>query len=133
MRLVKKVLLGVALVTLYACLKGSAKEGATDTGRHDRGVPMEEMRIEETTLARIDGWKVAVGNIWEREYKDADGKIKKGPVASLSIVKPGASEAKTEEVGTGSILDLGEAGKWAVIKVVEGKGTDTGYIALRRQ
>lgn len=113
-----------------ACSNGAV--GASERQAREGGA-MQEMKIEETTVGRIGGWKVAVGNIWDREYKDASGKLVKGPTATVSIVAPGQAEAREEEVGVGSVLDLGEAGQWEVIEVTPGRGKDNGFLRIRRR
>jgi hypothetical protein len=94
---------------------------------------MQEIRIEETTVARVGGWRLGVANLWEREYRDATGKTVRGPAGSVSLVAPGASEARTEDVGAGCVLDLGEAGKWDVVEVVPGHGRENGHLLIRRR
>jgi hypothetical protein len=81
-------------------------------------------------MARIAGWKVAVANIWEREYPDASGRTLKGPAATVSLVEPGAPEARRKDVGKGSVLDLGSAGIWDVVYVSPGPKGGNGHIRI---
>lgn len=87
------------------------------------------MRIEETTVATLRGWKVTVANILTGSYTTAAG-----PQRGLTAVVGRYDEAKADQgeqtVGAGSTLQIaGET--WTVVAVVAGQGAANGYVELR--
>ena len=87
------------------------------------------MRIEETTVATIRGWKVTVANILAGSYSTPAGEQR-----GLTAVVGRYDEAKADQgeltVGAGSSLNIaGET--WTVVAVVAGLGSANGHVELR--
>lgn len=87
------------------------------------------MRIEETTVATIRGWKVTVANILAGSYRTPAGEQR-----GLTAVVGRYDEAKADQgeltVGAGSSLNIaGET--WTVVAVVAGQGSANGHVELR--
>ncbi|MEN9786686.1 MAG: hypothetical protein RLZZ299_1950 [Pseudomonadota bacterium] len=86
--------------------------------------------ITETTVGLLDGVAVAVGNVWERDYADADGTRRAGMTARLAWTDAGGTD-HWEVAGAGSLLSLGTS-HWRVVAVDKAPGTP-GRVTLRRE
>lgn len=86
--------------------------------------------ISETTVGLLDGIAVAVGNVWERDYADADGTRRAGMTARLAWTDAAGAE-HWEVAGAGSLLSLGTS-HWRVIAVDKAEG-EPGRVTLRRE
>ncbi len=77
--------------------------------------------ITETTVGELDGVRVGVANIWERDYVDATGAARHGVTARVAWTDQGGSE-RWEVVGVGSRLVLG-AFVWRVTAIDKAPGS----------
>ncbi len=88
------------------------------------------MRIEETTVATIRGWKVTVANILAGSYRTAAGE-QRGMTAVVGRYDEAKADQGEQTVGAGSTLAIaGET--WTVAAVVAGQGSANGYVELRQ-
>ena len=88
--------------------------------------------IEETTVWSIGKWRVGIGNIWEREYVDANGACKNGLTAIASLFDENTKEEHDEYLGIGSVLDLGDDGLWKLVDIEGSRGTENGSLTLSK-
>ena len=77
--------------------------------------------ITETTVGELDGVRVGVGNIWERDYVDAEGTARNGVTARVAWTDAGGTE-RWEVVGVGSRLAF-VASAWQVTRIEKVAGT----------
>jgi hypothetical protein len=89
------------------------------------------MRIEETTVATVQGWKITVANIMKGKYSTAAGE-QQGLTAVLGRYDEAKRDMGELTVGAGSTLTIADQ-HWLVESVVAGQGAVNGYIELRRQ
>jgi hypothetical protein len=91
----------------------------------------ETLRIEETTVADLRGWRVTAGNLLRDRYQLPDGSWGEGPTIELGLIDPGGAGCGEPTVGAGA--ELAFAGvRWRVEAVVPGAGPgDTGHVVLR--
>ncbi len=86
------------------------------------------MRIEETTVATIQGWKVTVANILPGKFRTPTGE-QQGLTAVLGRYDQANRDQGELTVGAGSELTV--AGQlWTVVAVVAGKGAENGHVEL---
>ena len=78
-------------------------------------------RISETTVGELDGVRVGVANVWERDYVDADGTPRHGMTARVAWTEPDGTE-RWEVVGVGSRVLLASAATWSVIRIDKSAG-----------
>ena len=87
------------------------------------------MRIEETTVATMAGWKVTVANILPGKFSTPAGERQ-----GLTAVVGRYDEARRDQgeltVGEGSEFVIAGQ-RWAVAAVAAGKGAENGYVELR--
>ncbi len=86
--------------------------------------------ITETTVGLLDGVSVAVGNVWERDYADAEGTRRAGMTARLAWTDMTGAE-HWEVAGAGTLLSLGGS-HWRVVAVDKAEG-EPGRVTLRRE
>lgn len=87
------------------------------------------VRIEETTVATIEGWRVTVGNIMEDRYAGPDGAERRGLTAEVGLYDEARAPKGERTVGEGAALQI--AGRpFTVVRVVAGEGADNGYVEL---
>ncbi len=88
------------------------------------------VRIEETTVATIDGWKVTVSNVMLAADPAQSGH--KRPTAQVGRYDAAKADQGEREVAAEAVLDI--AGhKWRVAQVVLGVGGANGYVDLVEQ
>ncbi len=88
------------------------------------------MRIEETTVATIDGWMITVSNVLRGPYTTPEG-ARTGMTALVGRYDAAEKDHGEVTVGEGSRVEI--AGKpWTVLAVTAGQGGDNGWIELRR-
>ena len=87
------------------------------------------MTIRETAQAEISGHLVGVGNIWERELPDDQGRIALRLSASLAIQDLASQQERSEKVAVGSVISLG-GDRYSVVNLKEGQ-SEPGSITLR--
>lgn len=88
------------------------------------------VRIEETTVATIDGWKVTVANVMLAADPAQPGR--KRPTAQVGRYDADKADQGMREVGAEDVLDI--AGhKWRVGQVFVGQGAANGYVELVEQ
>ncbi len=90
------------------------------------------LRIEETTVADVDGWMLTVGNVMRGRWVDADGRAHEGLSAELGIYD--AERALVSEFTVGPGLEVRIAGvRWRVAAVSPGpEPDDNGTLTLAR-
>lgn len=86
------------------------------------------MRIEETTVATIAGWKVTVANLLPGKFTTPAGE-QQGMTAVLGRYDEGRRDQGELTVGAGSEFSIAGQ-RWVVEAVVAGKGAENGYVAL---
>lgn len=86
------------------------------------------MRIEETTVATIQGWKVTVANILPGKFSTPAGE-QQGLTAVLGRYDDAKRDQGELTVGVGSEFAIAGQ-RWTVAAVVAGKGADNGYVEL---
>jgi hypothetical protein len=70
------------------------------------------IEITETTVGTVQGTRIGVGNILDREYRTADGTLRTGPAAVLYIL---TEDDETKVIaGVGSELTVGGT-RWTVV------------------
>jgi len=88
-------------------------------------MPARTERIEETTVASIDGWKVTVGNLMAEP--DAAKPGQKRGTAQIGRYDAQGQEIGLQIVGTGDTLTI--AGKvWRVARVSLGACGANGFV-----
>jgi hypothetical protein len=90
------------------------------------------MEIGEGTVARMEGHRIAVGNIWQRDFLLPDGHATNGPAATLYVTNNDATGDASQEIvaGEGSIVEIG-ASRWIVTCCEQGP-LNRGRICLDR-
>ena len=88
----------------------------------------DEVRITETTQARLGDVRVGVANLRDGEFELADGETVSGP-SVLLMPEPG--DIPDRRVGAGSVVALGDA-DWQVVDVTPGPEGRRGSVTLRR-
>lgn len=92
---------------------------------------LRTVRIEETTVATVDGWKVTVANIMKGKYQTAGGE-REGLTAVVGLYDDKKADQGERTVGLGSELRI--AGKtWTVGDVQAGPGAQNGFVEIRQQ
>lgn len=87
---------------------------------------MEE--IKETTVGRLGGIRVGVGNTWERVYRLPDGSECRGLTAEVFVLLEEQNPGVV--VGQGSVLTVGDSA-WRVVSVTKEPG-QLGKVVLIR-
>jgi hypothetical protein len=113
----KRVILSILILLIGACVLVPSQ------GSSSPGGIMET--IEETTVGNLDGTRVGVSNIWERQYNLPDGISRLGMTAILSPFND-----KDVVVGQGSIVTIGQT-QWEVITVEKTQGK-RGEVRLKK-
>lgn len=90
------------------------------------------VKIEETTVATIDGWRVTCGNIMKGKWTLPDGSSREGPSAEVGLYDDQRAERGERTVGEGAVLEIA-GGRWAVAKVAPGGKGDNGHVELVEQ
>jgi hypothetical protein len=90
----------------------------------------DEITITETTVAKISGYRVGVGNVWERQLKDDQGVTALRMSASMAIFDPDSGQEYERKVFAGNTVSLG-TDRYLVVKVHEG-ASGLGSITLRK-
>jgi hypothetical protein len=75
---------------------------------------MSEIEVGEGEVETIDGVRVGVANLWEREYALADGSTREGPSVMLYL-----DDGRDFAAGEGTEFDIGNR-RWRVTAVVPG-------------
>jgi hypothetical protein len=83
-----------------------------------------EISITEGAVASLGGIRVAVANIWERDYELPDKTRRHGLSAMLYV----GGESPAVVVGEGSVVSVGGA-KWLVVGVTRGKPRGEVHVA----
>jgi hypothetical protein len=79
----------------------------------------DERELEETTVERLGGVRVGIGNIHAGDYERGDGSAAHGPTATL-IPLLGEQPNPQLVVGAGSVFTVGDA-RFEVVSVVPGE------------
>ena len=80
--------------------------------------------IEETTVANLDGQRVPVSNVWDRDYTLPDGTGTHGMTAQIYV------NEQPVIVGAGCVFTAGPS-TWEVVEVV--KRGDIGFVRVKKQ
>ncbi len=78
------------------------------------------LQIQEATVADIDGCRIGVSNLWEREF-NVDEKPVQRMSATLSIMDTVTSEERRVQVFAGFELEL-RTERYRVVKIQPGSG-----------
>ena len=81
-------------------------------------------KLVENTAAHVSDQKIAVFNIWSRDYVTAAGDKRTGPAA---VISTGAND---QTVGVGSVAAIG-GDNYDVIEVSIGTDDVPGFVVLR--
>ncbi len=92
------------------------------------------IRLEETTVADIDGWMVTVANIMAGEWTDHTGATMRGLTVEIGLYDEDRGLQGEPTVGAGAVLRI-DGRVWRVDAVVAGGalpggGVDNGYVSL---
>lgn len=77
--------------------------------------------LTETTVGELDGVRVGLANVWERDYVDAGGTTRHGLTARLAWTDAAGAE-RWEIVGVGSQLEFAGS-TWQVREIDKSPGT----------
>ncbi len=77
--------------------------------------------LTETTVGELDGVRVGLANVWERDYVDAAGAARTGVTARVAWTDAGGTE-RWEVVGVGSRVAF-SASAWQVTRIEKVAGT----------
>ena len=88
----------------------------------------EGQELTETTVERLGGVRVGIGNIFEDEYELPDGTTARGPSAHLVELR-GQDPNPTHVAGPGSVLAIGDA-RFEVLEVSP-RGGGEGSLTVR--
>src|SRR5262245_49437682 len=96
---------------------GAGAGAGANTGREGKMQQAERtVRIEETTVATVDGWRVTVGNIMKGKWRGPDGQEREGVTALVGLYDEKKAARGESTVGEGAQLTI--AGKrWTVSRV----------------
>lgn len=138
-----------APAVLLLCLGGPACAGpgkAEGAGAKDKGAPAagkegkvadkagqgaaRPIRIEETTISDLHGWRVTVGNIMRDKWKGPDGKEREGITAEIGLYDEGKKERGRTTLGEGAPI-LINGHRYTLVRVQAGKGSENGFVELR--
>ncbi len=87
------------------------------------------VRIEETTVGSVGGWRVTAGNLLVDTYRDAAGHERRGPTIELGLYD-GQDRAHGEPtVGVGSAVEI-DGTTWTVVAVQPAPGGENGWVEL---
>ncbi|MEY3014057.1 MAG: hypothetical protein RIT45_2792 [Pseudomonadota bacterium] len=89
-----------------------------------------ELRIEETTVADIDGWRVTAGNLMRDRFTRADGSSAEGPTIELGLYDDAGEAHGEPTVGVGSVVRIAGV-DWEIVAVERPDPSDNGYVTLR--
>jgi hypothetical protein len=123
----------LALVVVIVCI-GCRASGEPAQPRPARApakteTPMKIEKIQATTVATINGWRVGVGNLFVDKYKLADGTEKEGLTAHVHFADEKNAEKGGAVVGEGSVLDI-NGQKWRVLRVAPREGDRRGHLEI---
>lgn len=90
------------------------------------------VRIEETTVAEIDGWRVTAGNLMRDRFVRADGSEEQGPSIELGLYDENGDARGEPTVGAGSAVTIAGA-LWDVVEVARPEPGDNGFVSLQRR
>jgi hypothetical protein len=88
----------------------------------------EARSLRETTVERLGGVRVGIGNIYSEDYERADGSTAHGPAATL-VPLLGQDPNPELVVGAGSVVTLGDS-RFEVLEVTPGDG-GRGIVTVR--
>jgi hypothetical protein len=87
-----------------------------------------DRELMETTVERLGGVRVGIGNIFEDEYELPDGSTARGPSAHLVELR-GEDPNPAHVVGAGSVVAIGDA-RFEVLDVLP-HGAGSGSLKVR--
>jgi hypothetical protein len=129
MNRIRRFMAGVFVCALGLGAGTAACAGPTKAPAKGGRMQQRTVRIEETTVGTIDGWRVTVGNIMKGKWRGADGREREGITAQVGLYTEKNEERGEVTVGEGAELTI--AGKrWVVNKVQAGPGAENGFIEL---
>ncbi len=117
------LLLLMVMFILTVCSNSQNKNMEISDQNKKESTMVSQLQIGETTVGRIGDWRIGIGNIFDDEYKNNQGKTLSGPVVTLHLYHPEFGE-KDLKAYPGKIFALNVA-RFVVKKVVDpifGKG-----------
>lgn len=98
---------------------------------HKERVMANITRIEETTAAELEGWRVTAGNLMADDYVDAQGGRHHGLTIELGLYDADGACHGEPTVGPGSVVAIAGVA-YRVVEVARPDPDDNGFVTLTR-